>query len=140
VSFVRVKIRGVDKMANNLKRFEQQITQHCKDALYEESLENIIKPSQAQTPVDTGALRSSGYTNRPEEKGSLIYTNCGFGTDDIINPKTGEPTSAYAVKVHEDLTAFHRVGKAKFLEDVVVLRKNEFANNIGRGLTRRLGR
>jgi hypothetical protein len=36
-----------------------------------------------------------------------------------INPKTGQSSDDYTLKVHEDLEARHTVGKAKFLEDPV---------------------
>jgi hypothetical protein len=41
------------------------------------------------------------------------------GNGNPINPKTGYPASSYMLAVHEDLLAFHPVGKAKFLEDPV---------------------
>lgn len=62
-------------------------------------------------PVDTGALRNSGFVNLPVLTGfvglgvSGGYVELGFGG----------PSAPYALLVHEDLTKRHRVGQAKYL-------------------------
>lgn len=62
-----------------------------------------------RTPVDTGALRSSIHVVGPSEDGDRLVTA-------IV---AGGPSAPYAIKVHEDLEAFHKVGEAKFIESVV---------------------
>jgi hypothetical protein len=61
---------------------------------------------QRQTPVDTGALRASGRVTLIGAVGPKFIVELGYHTN-------------YAAAVHEDLTAAHPVGKAKFLEDPV---------------------
>ena len=92
--------------------------------------EEILEESLKQVPRDTETLAKSGYI---EIKGA--YKNftgeVGYGGNgDPINPKTGEPASSYALIVHEDLTAEHPVGKAKFLEDPVREYANKFKRNV----------
>lgn len=77
----------------------------------------ILAASQGLVPVDTSALKSSGYVSEPEQEGDRITVNIGYGGPAAkVNPKTGESTDGYAIYVHENLEAFHPVGTAKFLE------------------------
>ena len=83
-----------------------------------EACKEVAEMSLAEVPQDTGTLASS-----------LFYDVAGYyktgwtgiigygGNGDPVNPKTGLPASAYMVTVHEDLTAVHPNGKAKYLED-----------------------
>lgn len=85
-------------------------------ALYREGL-GIMASSQGLVPVDTSALRSSGYVNPPVRDINMISVFLGYGGPAAkINSKTGESTDGYAIIVHENLEAFHKVGTAKYLE------------------------
>lgn len=85
-------------------------------ALYQEGV-GIVASSQGLCPVDTSALRSSAYTAEPVYQDKTVTVDMGYGGPAAkINPKTGESTDAYALYVHENLDAFHKVGTAKFLE------------------------
>ena len=84
--------------------------------LYKEG-QGIIAESQGLVPVDTTALKSSAYTAEPVYDGTEVKVVFGYGGPAAqINPKTGELTDSYALYVHENLDAFHKVGTAKFLE------------------------
>lgn len=79
--------------------------------------QGIMTASQPLVPVDTSALRSSGYVNEPVREGDRVEVTLGYGGPAAkINPKTGESTDAYALFVHENLEAHHPVGGAKYLE------------------------
>jgi len=85
--------------------------------LYREGL-GIMAASQPLVPVDTAALRSSGYVAEPTTGAAdgVVEVLLGYGGPAAkINSKTGESTDAYALYVHEDLEAFHKVGTAKYL-------------------------
>lgn len=85
-------------------------------AIYREG-QGILAESQGLVPVDTSALRSSGYATEPQYDGTRCIVYIGYGGPAAkINPKTGESTDSYALYVHENLDAFHKVGTAKFLE------------------------
>lgn len=82
---------------------------------------NIISEnSLAQVPRDTDTLANSQFW---EVTGSYKIgweAVIGYGGNgDPINPKTGKAASSYMLKVHEDLSTHHFIGKAKFLEDPV---------------------
>lgn len=72
-------------------------------ALYKQAQLTLTK-AIGYTPVDTGALRNSGFVKIE-------------GTDIIIG--FGGPAAPYATYVHEILTNQHPVGQAKFLERAV---------------------
>jgi hypothetical protein len=80
-------------------------------------LEDVLKDSLPLVPVDTGALRGSGYVAEPWMEDDHVIDEVGYGgVATKINPKTLEPTTAYALAVHENLEAHHEVGQAKYLE------------------------
>jgi hypothetical protein len=69
--------------------------------------------AKLRTPVKTGALRGSGTVVGPVEDDGAQVVVLAFGTPVSVS-------AAYAVEVHENLEAFHRVGQAKFLESVIL--------------------
>lgn len=84
--------------------------------LYREG-QGILAASQGLVPVDTSALRSSGYVTPPAKEDGFLEVLIGYGGPAAkINPKTLELTDGYALYVHENLEAHHPVGTAKFLE------------------------
>ncbi len=67
--------------------------------------EEIMTEAKEETPVDTGLLRSTGMVeSKVHREGPAVELS--FNT-------------SYAGAVHEDLTAFHPVGNAKYLEGPV---------------------
>jgi hypothetical protein len=84
-------------------------------ALYAEGTE-IQAQSLPLVPVDTGTLHNSSYVTEPDRQGDHVIVEVGFGGPATkINPKSGEPSGAYALYVHENLEAHHTVGQAKYL-------------------------
>lgn len=87
--------------------------------------EEILGNSMAEVPKDTYTLLMSAFyeVTRHDDTAASTWAYeaiIGYGGNgDPVNPKTGRRASSYMVKVHEDLTAVHPVGKAKFLEDPV---------------------
>lgn len=57
-------------------------------------------------PVRTGALKNSGHVSLPEFGFRSVSVELGYGG----------AAAGYALAVHENLTAKHRIGSAKFLE------------------------
>jgi hypothetical protein len=72
--------------------------------------ERLMTMAKMLTPVDTGALRSSGRVEGPINVSShgatFVLAYGGVALD-------------YALRVHEDLQMHHDVGQAKFLETPV---------------------
>lgn len=81
--------------------------------------------AKARTPVDKGALKSSGYVHPPQYRGREITVEMGFGG----------PAAPYAVYVHEDLDAWHKPpGQARFLASVVDESAPYLLDRVGRRL------
>ena len=82
------------------------VTKEQEQALVEEA-EIVMGKSKAIVPVDTGALRSTGHVERPKRERSSVDIGLAYGG----------PAVGYAVIVHENMTARHKVGQAKYLEE-----------------------
>ena len=76
------------------------------EASVRRSMQKVFDESQLLVPINTGALKESGriidQTNaNGDPEVAIVYGN------DMVD---------YALSVHEDLTMFHAVGQAKYLE------------------------
>lgn len=96
---VRKKIQSLLKVMPNI----------MKTAVREEA-EIEATESKRRTPVDLGTLRSTIHVEGPD-----LLPN-GSVTAAIV---AGGPAAPYAVYVHEDLAAHHKVGQAKFIESTL---------------------
>ncbi len=74
--------------------------------LYQEAEVVMTAAKTDFVPVETGALRASGFVEPPVANAFGGSVTLGFGG----------PSAPYAVIVHEDLTKRHPVGQAKYLE------------------------
>jgi hypothetical protein len=102
-------VRGLEKLNANLSKVFKDKLDAAIMALEAEA-EIEMTEAKRRTPVDTGALRASGHVKPARRNGRDITVELDFGG----------PSAPYAVFVHEDMEAFHRVGQAKFLESVLV--------------------
>jgi hypothetical protein len=93
---------------------------------YNEGLE-IMAMSQPLVPVDAGALKSTGIVELPVEEDGLVIVRLGYGgvAGAPFNKEVG-----YAVHVHENLTARHKHGQAKYLEQPYLQRKPQALANL----------
>jgi hypothetical protein len=103
-----LKMLGGPAMQKKLRVVKHKYPDICARALYQEAQIEMTE-AKRRTPVDTGVLRASGFVQFPERKGRLIFITLAFGG----------AAETYAVIVHEDLEAHHRIGQAKFLESVL---------------------
>ena len=69
----------------------------------------IMTDAKRRVPVDLGNLKGSGYVTAPTATPGGTHVEVGFGG----------PAAGYAIYVHEDLSAHHPVGEAKYLENAV---------------------
>ena len=95
-----------------------------------DSLENYIR---------VHLIPSGLGINRRSVTGVLlidIFTTAGGGPIDKVNPATGQKASEYAVSVHEDLSARHANGKAKFLEDPTIDMATKYSENLAYAIKR----
>lgn len=94
----------------------EQHMQHLGIALHDAVSEQELPRSQEMCPKDTETLAESARVSDPVTTVEGTTVILSYGRDDDRNPKTGEPSSSYAVDVHERMDIVHPIGHAKFLE------------------------
>lgn len=103
------EVGGTQALTLRLERLARDFPDEVARALYAEAQE-IRTVSMRRTPVDTGTLRASHMVSEPTIQGNTIEVRIGVGG----------PAAPYALYVHENLSARHGVGQAKFLESAVL--------------------
>lgn len=96
-----VKLEGFVELTNKLNKSVSQISDTVQSALLDCG-NDLQQKAQDLTPVDTGALRSSAFTES-DRQGKNPSVIVGFEEE-------------YSIFVHENLEAHHNIGQAKFLE------------------------
>ena len=87
-------------------------------ALYREAQRIMARSRDEFVPVDLGVLKSTGRVAEPEDVAGAVVVVMGYGgpAGPGLRTRDGKEWVGYAVVVHEDLTARHEVGQAKYLE------------------------
>lgn len=120
------EIQGLFQLRQRLNNMSMIIKAQAARALYAEALIELDE-AKRRTPVDSGALRESGKVSLPTIEDKTISVAMGFGGT--------EPSSRYAIFVHEDLDADHpNGGQAKYLESVILESAPYMAERVGRRL------
>lgn len=114
-----LQIGGLDKVLDALGALPAQLVMKAANALRAEAEIEMTEAKQ-RTPVKTGTLRASGHVTGPTQNGNDIDVTLTFGG----------PAAEYAVFVHENVEAYHRVGQAKFLESTVLESAPHLADRI----------
>lgn len=142
----KAEFKGLEKLQRQLRARPEQITHAGSAALYVDA-EQLIGEAKQLTPVDEGVLRASGHVQLPVNDGHDVLVLAGFGgpagagnQGETNAPTKKNPTGdvGYAVYVHEDLTAHHTVGQAKFLETPFMRRLSGFGERIAARIRSRL--
>jgi len=136
----RITIHGLDKHVGKVKASASSLLTAMQAAIYIEA-EEIMTAAKKQTPVDHGNLRASGHVQIPSvsETGS-VRVEIGFGGP-AGSGNVGDSNKedvGYAVYVHENLTARHTVGNAKFLEIPLRERMSGMTMRLAERVKRRL--
>jgi anthranilate phosphoribosyltransferase len=113
------------RLANIKKKFPEEVGR----ALYQET-EVEATEAKKRTPVKRGNLRASIFVLGPSYEGRSI-SNAGTIATFVV---AGGVSAPYAVYVHENLEAFHKVGQAKFIESVINESRNYIATRIAKRL------
>jgi len=103
-------------------RWQETLTNAVGAALYADVVENILHPSMEQVPVDTGALRRSAMAHKPVINGTQVTVSVSYDTN-------------YAIYVHEDLSARHPHGNAKFLERPALAAQNGMSDRVAKRMS-----
>lgn len=137
-----MNVRGFREAIANIKKISKDVEKAAKAAVFEEAT-NILAESQKQVPVDTGALRASGFVAFPEVAGGVISVSIGYGGPAGRRAAVGGSNSVevgYAWIVHENLTSFHPVGNAKYLELPHMYARAGMADRIAARIAEKLGK
>lgn len=102
-------LKGREQMRARLLRLQRKFPDEVVRALRVEA-EIEAKEVKRRTPVDRGPLRASVHVVGPTRMGNRI----------VVFIAVGGAAAPYAIYVHEDLEAFHKVGQAKFIESVIL--------------------
>src|SRR3990167_2417631 len=94
------------------------------DALVEQA-ERIMNDAKGRTPVDTGALRSTGRVRRDGATVTMSFGGRAFNNKVV----------RYAVFVHEIMWYKHKIGQAKFLENAVNAARKGMEARLARRVT-----
>jgi hypothetical protein len=133
---VTASITGDETLAAKLGQLVGKAPQAAAAALFQEG-ERVMAASKLLVPVDTGALRASGHVQPPRVEGTLVRVELGYGG--VAGATVGGKYVGYAVYVHENLTAAHPVGKAKYLEEPMLAALPGMGQRIGKALAAGLG-
>lgn len=115
---IKFNDRSLSDFEAALKAVLTKTSYASKQAVEEDCIE-VLNLSLAEVPRQTDTLAMSAYY-KVTERNNEIQGEIGYGGNgDPINPITGNPASSYMLAVHEDLSAHHIQGKAKYLEDPV---------------------
>jgi hypothetical protein len=116
--------KNFDSIQKRIMAMPGKLTRQIEDAVKAEMRIELAEVKR-RTPLDTGALRASEYVDGPFVERGRIYAS-------IV---AGGPTAPYAMIVHENLEAFHRIGQAKYLESVLRESAQFMAARIARRLS-----
>jgi hypothetical protein len=109
-------------------------------AAVEKPVRAIMADSAQQVPRDTESMANSAYMTSPRFEGDSVVIEFGYGGPNAqVNPRTGQNTDEYAYIVHEDLTANHPNGKAKFLEDPINTHAPNILTDLGGDISKFFG-
>lgn len=115
--------RGIEALISKVLTGAKKATIAACEEIIQDSLNEV--PRYTETLAMSASYRIHGSTKN-------FTATIGYGSDmDPMNPRTGLYASQYAVKVHEDLSATHTTGKAKFLEDPIRRYQGKFKNKAG---------
>lgn len=124
-------VRGAKEMTALLRNIARKFPDRVAAAMYREAQIEMTE-AKRRTPVDVsdgaphpGQLRASGRVHKPERgRGRAISVTMSFGGGAVD----------YAVYVHENPDAFHKVGQWKYLESVL----NESRSSMGARIAERV--
>lgn len=137
-----IQLIGVPELQRALKRLGPAALDAAGSQLLIEA-ENIVGKAKQQTPVNFGTLRASGHVQGPDFTGNTATVVMGFGGPAGIGNHQGDTNDkkvGYAVIVHEQTGARHKVGNRKYLELPMLEAVNGMASRIAKGLRQHLNR
>ena len=117
------RLVGKPEMQGKLRNVAKNYPDRVGKALYAEmGIEEV--EVKKRTPFESGDLRDTIHRIGPRKEGETIS----------VLIVAGGPDAPYAIVVHEDLEAIHRVGQAKYLESVILESRAYIGSRVARRL------
>ena len=134
------EIRGLREFKARLQKWQRETPQALASAMLLEGEVELAKMKR-RTPVDTGALKSSGRvrvrTGGRDAKGRFV---AGSSSSPAIVWSFGGPAINYAWPVHENLTANHpKGGQSKYVESVLAEARAHIVSRIANRYRKSVG-
>lgn len=127
---IKFDMSDIKRVTKLLTRISVKAREKALDGM-EEFAQDVLLESSDLVPVDTGTLRASTFIDKYEESITFGYG----GSNDLVNPKTGQYASEYMDIVHEDLEMRHpNGGQAKFFEIPLLAKMGELNDYIRRAI------
>lgn len=114
-------VTGFDALDRTLKGMGSAGLQALAAALYVRGEAIMADSKEHFVPVDTGALKGSGYVNQPVVSANEAAVELGYGG----------PGIDYAVVVHENPAAHHPHGQWKYLEAPLMAALKDLPEQLG---------
>lgn len=111
---VRTIFSGLADVKEATRKASKRLSSAGRAGIYAAAQE-IIRDAKNRAPVDTGALRESGYATMPDS-GNRV--EIGFGGHGNTSASGAYPED-YAIPQHEREDYNHRIGQAKYLIDAI---------------------
>jgi hypothetical protein len=104
-----------------------------------DTLTEVVFPvADADVPRNTETLAQSWQVLGPTEDATGVSATLSYGRDDDNNPKSHQPSNAYAVAVHEEIGKQHPTGHSKWLENAGTQTAPRLAEEVGTRMRTRL--
>lgn len=114
-------VSGIEELRRKLESLGASANKMVSAALYQEA--TVIKEAAVQRcPKDKGILRNSHGVTLPK----------GAGLETSVTIFAGGGPAPYGIYVHENLTARHPIGEAKWLERTVHAAAQDLAERVSR--------
>jgi hypothetical protein len=104
------ELPGFSSMMGKLGKLKKFSVDEFARALYQETQIEVTEVKK-NTPVLTGNLRATIHAEKPQREGRRIWTTIVAGEGG-----PGGEVAEYALAVHENMEAFHKVGGPKYIE------------------------
>lgn len=116
---MKFEIKGLKEMQDKFRRLKASLPKQIGAALYAEVQVDVTEVKR-RTPVWDPARTKTRDRVKGALRASVRGTTPGLdGTTVFCLIVAGGPQAFYAVYVHEDLTAHHETGQAKYIESVI---------------------
>ena len=136
---VVVDVFGISETVRALESFGLKVRKVAGDVIKQQAVAVIALARDAYVPIDTGALRDSGFVRGPYFHDDMIDVEMGFGPAlSERRARGGQSGPEYAVPVHEMPNLEHAFGEWKYLQTPFMVIFGDFDTLGGREIWSRL--